>query len=809
MPIVMAAVLAAAGLVVGANAPRVAATSSISVQGAGFGHGIGLSQWGAYGYAVDHGWTASQILDRFYGGTVAATVAAQDIAVRLTLHDDRQTSAVSDTGSLIVEGYTPGGPWRSVVVREIGGVYRVFARADAMVCPDASASLTTGWTPLSGSSSSVTIRTATDTTSSAAYGDLVSVCEPNGRVRSYRGLIRAVNGSAGENRTINVVPLEQYLRSVVASEVPWTWGNAAGGAGAQALQAQAVAARSYALAENRYSYARTCDLMACQVYLGAAWRTGLGAAFTRIEQVTTDAAVAATAGAVRRVGSVSGPIAYAMFSSSSGGQTAPSTLGFTPVVDEGDDTTANPYFRWTATLSATTVQNAYPAIGSFTGITVLGRDGAGPWGGRVTSLRVEGTAGSVTVTGDRFRSAVGLRSTLFTTGSAPSPSPGPLPPSPVGQCGSRVPPPVVGMPTPDGAARFVPVAPVRLVDTREGFGAPSGEVPGGCTLAVSPNVPDGATAAVVNVTAVGAAWDGFVTIYACGEARPLAANTQTTTGRTVGGATIVPIGSDGRFCVYTHATTHLVVDLFGYYAPGDGLRFEPVDAARLLDTRAGRTVPAGSVTRLRVSGKAGVAAGASAAALTVQASAAAGPGYVTVYPCSAQRPLVSSLNMAPGEQVVNHVEVGLSPEGDVCLFNWVAVHLIVDVSGWFGPGASSEFYAVTPVRSVDTRNGTGLSGAFAAGANRDLGLAGTVGLPGPERLRAVAGVVTTTESQASGFVTVHACRTPVPQVSMVRFAPRVNVATTVIGNVDSAGRWCVMASATTHLVLDVNGFFAA
>ena len=63
--------------------------------------------------------------------------------------------------------------------------------------------------------------------------------------------------------------MDDYLRGVVPRESPASWGDASGGKGMAALQAQAVAARSYAAAQNRYSWAQTCDYQNCQVYGGA------------------------------------------------------------------------------------------------------------------------------------------------------------------------------------------------------------------------------------------------------------------------------------------------------------------------------------------------------------------------------------------------------------------------------------------------------------------------------------------------------------------------------------------------------------
>ena len=395
---------------------------ALVLEGRGSGHGYGLSQWGAYGYAVDFGWTATQILDHYYGGTVSGSVPLDTtIAVRLQSLDGAQTAVVNANGLLVVDDVV-GGPWKSVLAREVApSVYSVWARSDAQVCPTATDDpVALGWTLVAASiATAVNIRSQADV-ATTSFSDLVAVCEPNGKVRSYRGLIRAINGTGSENRTVNELPIEHYLRAVIAKEMSPSWANAGGGKGAQALQAQAVAARSYGLASNRYSYAKTCDLE-CQFYQGAAYRTSVSAGYIQVEYPSTDAAVLATAGVVRRVGNTSGAIALTMFAASNGGWTstvvgtpaASALMPFSAVIDEGDATALNPRHTWIATITGETIAAKYPSIGSFTSITILARNGFGEWGGRVTSLRVNGTIGSVTVSGDSFRSAFGLTSTWF------------------------------------------------------------------------------------------------------------------------------------------------------------------------------------------------------------------------------------------------------------------------------------------------------------------------------------------------------------------------------------------------------------
>ena len=777
---------------------------SLTLDGHGNGHGYGLSQWGAYGYAVDRGWTATQILDHYYGGTVAGTVAVDTtIAVRLMKLDDAQTAVVSGTGGLLVDGVA-GGPWMSVVAREVPGqqgVYAVWARADAQVCPGAADDpVVAGFTLVSpGLAGPVTIRTTADSSATPNYSDLAATCEPSGTVRSYRGVIRAVNGSAGENRTVNEVPIEQYLRSVIAKEMSPSWAAAGGGRGAQALQAQAVAARSFGLAENRYSYAKTCDLT-CQTYLGAASRSSVTGEFTRVEYPETDLAVAANAGVVRRVGTADGAIALTMFAASTGGWTAQGIgplMPFPAVVDEGDSTPLNPNYTWSTTLLGSAIAAKYPSIGTFVGLSVLARNGYGDWGGRVTSIQITGTAGAVTKTGDEFRSAFGLKSNWFNVRGS----------TPIDPCAGRNPPAVGAPGAAAAAARYTALAPVRLVDTRNGIGTGAQPLLAGCTLVVDPDLPAGVTAVAVNLTAVTPSATGFLTAYPCGVERPVTSVVQAVTQRAVAGATVVPLGADGTFCVYSYSTTDVLVDLFGSYAPGVGERFEPVSPARVYDSRAaGKRLAAGAVVSVPIAGV-GAPAGATGVALSVQAIDPAAAGFVTVYPCAASVPVVSSLNVVAAGNVANHVEVALGGSGAVCLYASASMHLIVDLSGWFGAGGSAEFHAITPVRALDTRNNIGLSGAFAAGANRALALAGTNGLPAAPTLRAVVGEVTSVSASGLGFLTVHPCQAVVPQVSMVQTSP-TSAASVVIGPDDDQGRWCISTSTAMHVLVDVSGWFS-
>jgi hypothetical protein len=166
------------------------------------------------------------------------------------------------------------------------------------------------------------------------------------------------------------------------------------------------------MSTHRHPYARTCDTIACQVYLGADH-----------EAATTNQAIADTAGMVRFAG---GAVSRTEFSSSTGGWSAGGT--FPAVIDEGDDIAANPNHSWQTSIPIASIQSAYPSIGQLVRFEVLARNGLGADGGRVTSLRIVGTTGSVTVTGNEFRSKFGLKSDWFTPQDPPPPGTSPPPP---------------------------------------------------------------------------------------------------------------------------------------------------------------------------------------------------------------------------------------------------------------------------------------------------------------------------------------------------------------------------------------------
>jgi len=396
----------------------------IVIRGHGFGHGRGMSQFGAFGWATKLGRSWQDIIAFYYGdnGRTLSTLTEADAAltpggvmsVRLEAHDGKQTAVISDNATASWTG--AAGTYRALVAQPVSGnTYNVYASASA-VCP-AISGVPSGFT-LIGSRVAGPIDFVTTNGSNPAAvvpADVLGLCEAptathkNGRIRFYRGGLRATPDAKGFHRTVNLLATETYLRGVVPRESPAGWGDAAGGLGMNALRAQAVAARSYALSEARYTYAKTCDTQNCHVYGGAGLRTIGNTNTSLLEDARTDRAIADTANQV--VKDAAQKVVRTEYTSSNGGRTAGGV--FPAKVDEGD-LAADPVLQsWSRMVSANALQKKYPSIGVFMSVTTTHDGLGGDWGGYTTSVTITGTAGVVTRSGWNFRSDFSLNAPWY------------------------------------------------------------------------------------------------------------------------------------------------------------------------------------------------------------------------------------------------------------------------------------------------------------------------------------------------------------------------------------------------------------
>jgi hypothetical protein len=264
--------------------------------------------------------------------------------------------------------------------------------------------------------------------------------------------------------------------------------------------------------------------------------------------------------------------------------------------------------------------------------------------------------------------------------------------------------------SPTSAATYVAVNPCRLFDTRVGSGACSGAtgvLPGkvgpGKTLAVqvsgTAGIPSNATAVVLNVTAVNATADTFVTVHPDGGALPTASNLNVHNALAVPNLVIVPLGSGGKVDFYNaQGSVDVIGDIAGYFVPGAPAGFTTAGPCRVFDTRTGigscsgaGTTPdlpiaAGATLVVKVTGVAGVPTNATAVILNVTAVGASSQTVITVYPDGTAQPLVSNLNVNSAGAVPNLVIVPVGAGGQIDVHNLKGnVHVLADIAGYFAP----------------------------------------------------------------------------------------------------------------------------
>ncbi len=335
------------------------------VSGRGYGHGVGMSQYGAYGQALS-GRTYDQILGYYYTGTEIGKAGRKE--VRVLLAEGRRAVTISSTAPF-------------TAVDATGATYRL-SKGPLTLRAD------------------LTLPSETTPGTSSAVAPLV--IRPGKKAllaldgRPYRGKLELIP-QGDFLQIVNVVALESYLQGVVAGEMPFNWPE-------EALRAQAVAARSYSLATlvkgkpfDLYSDVRS------QVYLGVAG-----------EKSSTTEAVTGTAGEVVLYG---GKVATTYYFSTSGGKTASAAdvFGFSvPYLVSKPDPwdKSSPYHRWGPVLLGARTVQAKLGVDA----RVVDATGTATPSSRLRSLVVQTTAGSETIPASLVRTALGLRSTWITVG---------------------------------------------------------------------------------------------------------------------------------------------------------------------------------------------------------------------------------------------------------------------------------------------------------------------------------------------------------------------------------------------------------
>jgi hypothetical protein len=403
-------------------------------------------------------------------------------------------------------------------------------------------------------------------------------------------------------------------------------------------------------------------------------------------------------------------------------------------------------------------------------------------------------------------------------------------------------------------------APVRIADTRTGATDPSTyqgltlAAGGSLTIDMPTNVPAGAGAVVVQVTAINPSASGFLTVFPAGSTNPGTANVNFTTGQTVGNQVTVGLGtSNGNeaITVYDGPTTggsvDFTVDLYGYYSvptATSGDAYVPLTPSRICDTRSGNpsglsgtaaqcngtnntgdTLGAATALTFGVTDVGNVPTGAAAVQLNVAVTDTTASSYIQCYPAgsppSSSTPTVNQ-NWVAGETLSTKALVAVGTDGDVtCYNNSGAVDLVVDVDGYFtAPGTSGGdlFTALSsPVRLCDTRISTTgcASGAVGGGSSRAVPVAGASGIPSG----AVAGVLNVVDVQpATGnYLTAYPAGVSAPTATDVNWVPAdtynvvPNASYAAVGTSPAGDVEVLNGPSTagyTNVVVDAFGFFA-
>ncbi|MEU7599946.1 PKD domain-containing protein [Streptomyces sp. NPDC040724] len=263
---------------------------------------------------------------------------------------------------------------------------------------------------------------------------------------------------------------------------------------------------------------------------------------------------------------------------------------------------------------------------------------------------------------------------------------------------------------------FVPYAPTRLLDTRDGTGAVKGKVaPYSSTrVKVGGNgaIPAGITAVVLNLTVTNTTSAGHITAFAEESERPTTSNVNFEAGQTVPNLVIVPV-KNGYVELANRGSesVDLIADVTGYFTRTRASGYTPMTPARFVDTREGLGANRGQLGgrnsfSTRIGGLRGVPEGVTAVALNVTVTNPKEAGHLSVFPGGGATPTASNLNFTPGQTIANSVIVPVGADGGISVFNgaWAGTDVIVDVVGYYSPDSKAAYMPIKPGRMIDTRD---------------------------------------------------------------------------------------------------------
>jgi beta-propeller repeat-containing protein len=380
--------------------------------------------------------------------------------------------------------------------------------------------------------------------------------------------------------------------------------------------------------------------------------------------------------------------------------------------------------------------------------------------------------------------------------------------------------------------KFIPVTPCRILDTRVGsgftgaFGPPfiSGNTTRTIPVASSGcAIPPTAQAYSVNATVVPHGFLDYLTLWPTGITKPFVSTLNAYDGQVTANAAVVPAGSSGSINAYASQDTDLILDINGYFlntSINTALVFYPVTPCRVLDTRNpngtfGGPLLIGGTSRSFPIPSSSCGIPITAQAFAFNATAVPTDGfldYMTLWPTGADQPNASTLNSYDGQVTANMAIVPAGTNGSIDAFVTNDTHLILDITGYFAPPGQPgglHFFTLAPCRVVDTRNPDGPFGGpvLSGGTNRSFPVqSSSCGVPATSQAYSMNATVV--PSGFLDYLTMWPTGVTQPFVSTLNAYDGQVTANALMVPAGTGGAVSAFATQTTHLIVDISGYFA-
>ncbi len=381
---------------------------------------------------------------------------------------------------------------------------------------------------------------------------------------------------------------------------------------------------------------------------------------------------------------------------------------------------------------------------------------------------------------------------------------------------------------PAAGLRFVPVTPCRVVDTRNAngpLGGPTMTAGSSRSFAVPQSgcgIPGTALAYSMNVTVVPDGRLSYLTLWPTGQSQAMVSTLNSWGGIVVANAALVPAGTGGAVSVFVSDQTDVILDINGYFDTSSGptsYAFYAATPCRIADTRGptgqfGGPYMSGGQTRdfpIPLSG-CGLPAAARGYSLNVTVVPGGYLGYLSMWPTGQAAPVASTLNSWTGKVVANAALVPAGTNESISVYVSDSTQVILDGNGYFAaPGSAGalNFYPVTPCRVADTRNPAGPFGGpeMGAGTTRSFGLPASA-CAVPSNAAAYSLNVTVVPDGRLSYLSAWATGSAQPDVSTLNSWDGAVVANAAIVPAGTGGAISIYVSDQTHVILDINGYFA-